>query len=93
MQLARVVGRIWTTIKVRQFEGLPLMILEPLDEQLAPCGELFIAGDPIGVTEGQIVYWESSMEARYAVPDHDTALDAAICGLVDHLGTACNSPG
>lgn len=92
MQLARVVGRIRATVKDPSLTALPLMILQPLDESLAPCGEVFVAGDPLGVREGQDVYWESSMEARFAVPSKKAPLDAAIVGLVDRLGSQCTSP-
>lgn len=91
MQLGRVIGRVRSTIKDPRYQSLTLLVLEPLDEQLAAAGEPFVAADPLGAGEGQVVYWESSLEARMAAPDPMTALDAAVVGFVDHL--AQSGPG
>lgn len=80
-----------SVIKVPQYEALRLVILEPLDEALEPCGEPLVAVDPLGAGDEQIVYWESSLEARMVAPDPRTAIDAGVVGLVDHLGSSCNS--
>lgn len=87
MQLGRVIGRVRSVIKDARYEALTLLLLEPLDEQLQAMGEPFVAADPLGAAQGQIVFWESSLEARMAAPDPNTALDAAIVGFVDHLGS------
>jgi ethanolamine utilization protein EutN len=87
VQLGRTIGRVRATVKDRRYEGLTLLILEALDEDLQPIGEPFVAADPLGAAEGQLVYWESSLEARMAAPDPMTALDAAIVGFVDRLGS------
>ena len=71
--------------------GLTLVMLEPLDGDLSTAGEPFVAADPLGAALGQVVYWESSLEARMAAPNPMTALDAAIVGFVDRLGSQCNS--
>ena len=85
MQLGRVIGRVRSVIKDAKYESLTLVILEPLDEHLERAGEPFVAADPLSSGEGQLVYWESSLEARMAAPDPMTALDAAVVGLVDRL--------
>ena len=87
MQLARVIGRVWSVIKDPRYETLTLVVLQTLDEHLEPAGEPFVAADPLGAGQGQVVYWESSLEARLAAPDPMTALDAAVVGLVDRLGS------
>ena len=93
MQLGRVIGRVRAAVKDRKYVGLTLVIMEPLDGDLQSAGEAFVAADPLGAVPGQVVYWESSLEARMAAPDPMTALDAAIVGFVDHLGASCSSPG
>ncbi|HAZ62115.1 MAG TPA: hypothetical protein DCZ72_00675 [Armatimonadetes bacterium] len=85
MQLGQVVGRVTAVIKDPKYESLTLVLLVALDEELRPVGEPFVAADPLGCAQEQIVYWESSLEARMAAPDPMTALDAAIVGLVDRL--------
>ena len=93
MQLGKVIGRVRATVKDPKYEGLTLVLMVPLDERLETAGEPFVAADPIGAVEGQVVFWESSLEARMAAPDPLTALDAAIVGFVDRLGSRCSSDG
>jgi len=84
MKLARVVGKVVATIKDPALEGLPLLIIQPLDENQADQGDFFVAIDPIGTRQGDIVYWESSREAPAAVPS-EPPVSAAIVGLVDTI--------
>lgn len=91
MQLARVIGRVRAVIQDPKYDALRLMIIEPLDETLQVCGDPLVAADTIGAARGQVVYWESSLEARMVAPDPLTAVDAGIVGLVDRLGSTCNS--
>lgn len=93
MQLGRVIGSVTAVIKDPKYHALTLRVLVPLDERLQPAGESLVAADPLGADDGQVVYWESSLEARMAAPDPLTALDAAIVGFVDRLGSGCNSDG
>lgn len=92
MQLGRVIGRVRSVVKDPKYQGLVLLVLEPLNEDLSVAGEAFVAADPLGAGEGQLVFWESSLEARMAAPDPLTALDAAVVGFVDRLGASCSSP-
>ncbi|MCC7491377.1 MAG: EutN/CcmL family microcompartment protein [Fimbriimonadaceae bacterium] len=91
MQLGKVIGRVRAEVQDRKLRGLPLKVIVPLNEQLETAGEPLVAADPLGSAMGQVVYWESSLEARMAAPDPLTALDAAIVGFVDHLGSQCSS--
>ncbi len=87
MQLGRVIGRVRATVKDPNYQGLTLVMLEPLAADLTAAGEALVAADPMGAAMGQIVYWESSLEARMAAPNPRTALDAAVVGFVDRLGS------
>ena len=93
VQLGRVIGRVRAVIQDPKYEALRLVVLVPLDEDLQPAGEPLVAADPYAAGMNQVVYWESSLEARFAAPDPRTALDAAIVGLVDQVGTRCSSDG
>jgi ethanolamine utilization protein EutN len=93
VQLGRVIGRVRATIKDPNYVGLTLVMLEPLAEDLSAAGEPLVAADPLGAALGQVVFWESSLEARMAAPNPKTALDAAVVGFVDRLGSQCNSGG
>ncbi|MBI2299255.1 MAG: EutN/CcmL family microcompartment protein [Armatimonadetes bacterium] len=92
MQLGRVIGRVRAVVKDPKYEALRLVVMVPLDEHLEPAGDAFVAADPYAAGMGQVVYWESSLEARFAAPDPLTALDAAVVGLVDRVGS-CSLDG
>ncbi|NCO53796.1 MAG: EutN/CcmL family microcompartment protein, partial [Bacteroidetes bacterium] len=47
MKLGRVIGRVVSTVKVESFEGLKLMLVQPLDEKLNNVGDAIVAVDTI----------------------------------------------
>ena len=85
MDIGRIRGSVWATVKDRRFEGIPLLIIEPLDAYGRPSGDWFIAADSIGVGEGELIYYETSREAPFAFPEAWPAVDAAIVGVLDEL--------
>ncbi|HIE50910.1 MAG TPA: ethanolamine utilization protein EutN [Armatimonadetes bacterium] len=85
MNIARVIGKVWATIKDEKYVGIRLRVIEPIDEHLRPTGEPFIAADGVGVGEGEIVFYETAREAPMAMPDPETAVDASIVGIVDRV--------
>lgn len=90
MQLARVIGKVVATVKDANYQGLKLLVLEPLDEHAQVNGPPFIAAEagPIHAGYGEIVYWEGSREAPLAMPHPHTAVDAAVVGIVDRIDLA-----
>jgi ethanolamine utilization protein EutN len=86
MFLGRIVGKIIATVKVGSLEGVPLLLMEPIDEKLQPAGEAIVVADSIGVGSGEIVYWEGGSEAPLALKEDFAPVDAAVVGIVDSLG-------
>lgn len=83
MSLGKVVGKVWATIKDDQLEGVKLYVLQPLDKELKETGKPIIAADAVGSGEGELVFWVSSREATYALPDRKIPSDATIVGIID----------
>lgn len=85
MKLGKVTGRVVSTIKVPSFEGIKLMLVQPLDERLVPYGVNIVAFDTIQAGVGDLVYYETSKEAGRVLETTMNPCDAAIVGIVDNM--------
>lgn len=85
MKLGRVTGRVVSTIKVDSFEGIKLMLVQPLDEKLEPAGDPIVAFDTIQSGVGDLIYYETSKEAGRVLLTTMNPCDAAIVGIVDDM--------
>ena len=84
MQLAIVIGSVWSTRKEERLVGQKLMIVRPLDlldesRKPMPC----IAIDTIGAGVGEKVITVSGNAARIAAKKEQLPVDMAIIGIVD----------
>ena len=85
MKLGRVTGRVVSTIKVESFEGIKLMLVQPLDEKLQKTGAPIVAFDTIQAGVGDLIYYETSKEAGRVLVTTMNPCDAAIVGIVDNI--------
>lgn len=85
MKLGKVTGRVVSTQKVESFEGIKLMLVQPLDEQLETVGNPIVAFDTIQAGVGDLIYYETSKEAGRVLETTMNPCDAAIVGIVDNL--------
>ena len=85
MKLGKVTGRVVSTVKVPSFEGIKLMLVQPLDEKLEKVGDPIVAFDTIQSGVGDLVYYETSKEAGRVLETLMNPCDAAIMGIVDNL--------
>jgi len=85
MKLGKVTGRVVSTQKVDSFEGIKLMLVQPLDEKLGLAGDPFVAFDTIQAGVGDIIYYETSKEAGRVLVTTMNPCDAAIVGIVDKI--------
>lgn len=92
MFLARIVGRIWAAEKNENYGGVPLLIVQPLNEKLDPDGEPEISADSLGCCEGEIVWVEGGKEAMYSLPTLYGPSDSSIVGKIDSLDVAVRPP-
>jgi ethanolamine utilization protein EutN len=92
MKLGRVIGRVVCTKKLECFEGLKLLLVQPIDEHQQETGEALIAFDAAQAGEGDIVFYETSKEAGWALREWFTPADAAILGIVDQIDVRGTTP-
>ena len=85
MKLGKVTGRVVSTTKIASFEGMKLLLVQPLDEHLVPYGDPLVAFDTIQSGTGDLVYYETSKEAGRVLETLMNPCDAAIVGIVDTI--------
>ncbi|MCK6571483.1 EutN/CcmL family microcompartment protein [Myxococcota bacterium] len=91
MYLGRVIGTCVATVKYTGLEGYRLLVVEPVGEDGAPCGEPHVAVDATQAGPGELVFLVGSREAALACEPTFVPVDAAIVGIVDAV-TVAGSP-
>lgn len=86
MQLAEVTGTLVASVKYEGLEGVRLLIVQPLDRNRRPDGEMVVAADAVDMAgSGELVYIVGSREAALAMPEPFVPIDHAIVGIVDQV--------
>jgi microcompartment protein CcmK/EutM len=85
MRLGRVIGRVWATAKIDQFEGRKLLLIQPLDAEGRDTGSVLIAADAVGAGAGETIYWCRGREAAMAFLPDEVGSDATVVGIVDQI--------
>jgi ethanolamine utilization protein EutN len=84
MQLGRVIGTVIASVKDPGIEGVPLLIVQPLDRERSPSGRPFVAADALRMAgPGELIYWVGAREAAQALEETFAPVDHAIVGIVD----------
>lgn len=88
MYLGRVTGRLVATIKYAGLEGVPLQLLQPLDEDGEPMGDVLVATAVVPSGPGDFVHWIDGREAALTCPETFVPVDASIIGIVEQAHSA-----
>ncbi|HEY4177221.1 MAG TPA: EutN/CcmL family microcompartment protein [Kofleriaceae bacterium] len=83
MYLGIVTGTIVADRKAAGLEGTKLMLVQPVNEQGEPNGDVQAAVDRVQAGVGDFVYLVGSREAALACDPWFVPVDAAIVGIVD----------
>jgi ethanolamine utilization protein EutN len=85
LKLGTVIGSVMCTQKEGSFEGVKLLLLQPVDEAQQPNGDPIIACDTVQAGEGDLVIWEGGREAALGLADWFNPSDATVMGIVDQV--------
>ena len=91
MNLAKVIGTIWATVKDENLVGAKMQIIQPLNHDEKKIGDPIVAVDTIGAGPGEIVYYTTAREATIPYPTRIAPIDASIIGIVDRNDIYRNS--
>ena len=92
MKIGKVIGTVVCTQKEPSLDGIKLLLLKPISEDLTEAGEPLVACDTVQAGEGDIVLYEGGREAALALDNWFNPTDAAVMGIVDRLDVA-EEPG
>lgn len=85
MKIGKVIGNVVSTQKVNSLEGVKLLLIQPLDENLREVGSPLVACDTVQAGPGDIVFFEGGREAALALPNWFNPSDCTIMGIVDQV--------
>ncbi len=86
MLVGRVIGAVVPAVIHEGLEGVPLLVVQPLDRLGQPEGRPLVAADATRMAgPGELVYYEGGREAALALDPWFVPVDHAIIGIVDAL--------
>jgi microcompartment protein CcmK/EutM len=85
--LARVTGRLTSTIHHGSMDGRTLLVLDKLDAGGEPTGGYLIAVDSVGAGSGEtVLVLDEGTGARQVLGGTDLPIRSVVVGIVDDLG-------
>ena len=86
MQIARVVGTVVSTQKHRAFEGAKLLLVQPLNLDDTPRGNVVLAVDGVGAgVHEKVLLVLEGRAAGEALGRKGAPVDAAVIGIIDQM--------
>ncbi|MCP5111250.1 MAG: EutN/CcmL family microcompartment protein [bacterium] len=86
MQLGKVVGNVWSTVKNPTLQGQRLLIVQPCSPEGESAGRQIVCCDATGAAgAGELIYWVRGREASFAFGTGGVVADNTIVGIVDEL--------
>ncbi|GAK49075.1 ethanolamine utilization protein EutN/carboxysome structural protein Ccml [Candidatus Moduliflexus flocculans] len=85
MQYGKVIGRVVCGKQLACLDGLKLLLVQPVNERQEAVGDALVAFDAARAGEGDLVCYETSKEAGWALHEWFTPADAAILGVIDRI--------
>jgi ethanolamine utilization protein EutN len=92
MQMARVIGDVVATRKEPAYEGIKLLVLQPIGADGSDLGRPLVAVDAVGAGVGERVFFVRGKEASFPFHPIEVAADAGVVGIIDHW-SAADAPG
>ncbi len=84
MQIGRVIGTVVAARKDPAFEGIALLLVQPLGPQREAQGRPLVAVDSVGAGVGEDVFFVRGKEASFPYHPLEVPTDAGIVGILDH---------
>ncbi|MEJ8553329.1 EutN/CcmL family microcompartment protein [Tepidibacter sp. Z1-5] len=85
MLICEVVGSVWATKKENSLNGLKLMVVKKVSENIQNDNSIFVAVDVIGAGNGDRVLVVNGSTAKKVGLKNDVLIDAAIVAIIDNV--------
>jgi len=85
MKIGKVIGKVVSTRKEGNVEGLPILVVSYLDDTLSDTGKTAACIDTVNAGDGDVVLLCASSSARMTSRTTNVATDNTIVGIVDSV--------
>jgi len=85
MKFGIVIGTVVCTRKIASFEGVKLLLLQPVDENMIETGNPIVGCDCVQAGVGDLVIYEGGREAALALTNWFNPSDCTVMGIVDQV--------
>ena len=86
MLLGKVIGTVTPAMVYEGLEGVPLLLIQPLDKKQQAKGTELVAADATRMAApGELIYYEGGREAALALEKWFVPVDHTIIGIVDDV--------
>ncbi len=86
MKLGRIIGTVVACMTYEGLEGVPLLVVQPLDRDGSKQGSTLVAADATKMAgPGELILFEGGREAALALNQTFVPVDHAIIGIVDEV--------
>ena len=83
MKIGQIIGSVVCSNKADALYGVPLLLLQPLDEAYQETGVPLVACDTVQAGTGDMVLYEGGREAALALENWVNPSDATVVGIID----------
>jgi microcompartment protein CcmK/EutM len=84
--IARVIGNVVATQKQETHEGKKILLIQPLDLEGQPMGDVVVALDAVDAGVGdRVLAVQEGFSAMTSVGHTESPIDAAVVGVVDFV--------
>jgi len=86
MLLGKVIGTLTPAVTSPGLEGVPMLLVQPLNKNLEKTGKVIVACDSTRMAAPQeLIYYEGGKEAAIALEKSFVPVDHTIIGIVDDV--------
>ena len=85
MRMAKVIGMVTSTVKVKDLKGVSLLVIQPVNGKYEEVGSPIVAADNYGAGVGEYVFFAKSKEGAMNLPIPTACVDAGIVGIIDSV--------
>lgn len=85
MRMAKVIGMVTSTIKVKDLKGVSLLVIQPINSKYESLGTPIVSADVHGAGIGEYVFFSKSKEGAMTLPIPTSCVDAGIVGIIDSV--------
>ena len=84
--MGKVIGTVTPSHLYAGLEGVPMLLVQPLNKDQDPVGHFIVAADSTRMAApGEIIYYEGGREAALALEKWFVPVDHTIIGIIDDI--------